>query len=179
LSSTIPSSIGVRFVGTGLWDDDDADLVVHTDASLKFALSFVYGSSGFVYKLKLDETSPKVDIFFLELVAILSAVHHVASFEHPPRRLLIYTDSLDAVGVFNSLRASESVHNGPLLGVASVILRSGIDLRVRHIDGKLNIRADLLSRLLFDIYSSKFPSDRVRLFSPPRELLPARWRASF
>lgn len=68
---------------------------------------------------------------------------------------------------------------GPLLGVASIILESGIDLRMCHIDGKLNIRADVLSRLLFEKYGLKFPSDRVRQFSPPRELLPARWGESF
>ena len=59
---------------------------------------------------------------------ILSAVHHAALFPHPPRRLLVWTDSLDAVGVFNSLHAAEAIHNGPLLRVADVILHSGIDL---------------------------------------------------
>lgn len=48
LIDTIPKSVGVRFVDTDVWNDIDADLVVHTDASLKHALSFVYGSSGFV-----------------------------------------------------------------------------------------------------------------------------------
>jgi hypothetical protein len=83
------------------------------------------------------------------------------------------------VAVFNSLRTNETIHNGPLLGVASVILRTGIDLRVRHIEGKYNIRPDLLSRLLLEEFASKFPSYRVRLFDPPRDLLPARWRECF
>jgi hypothetical protein len=120
-----------------------------------------------------------INIFFLELVAILSAIHHVASFPKPPHKLLIYTDSLDSVSVFNTLRANESLHNAPLLAVAGIILESGIDLRVRHIPGKLNIRADLLSRLPLDEYKIRFPADPVRLFSPPRDLLPARWRACF
>ena len=179
LASVIPRSIGVRFVDMGLWHDRDADMVVWTDASLRHALSFVYAGNGFVYQLAEAPPDRKVDIFFLELVAILSAVHHCGSLPSPPKRLLIYTDSLDAVGSLNSLRASESLHNGPLLAIAGIILDTGIDLRVRHIEGKTNIRADLLSRLLFEDYSLRFPSDRVRTFIPPRELLPARWRECF
>jgi hypothetical protein len=179
LASIIPRSIGVRFVDSGRWDDSEADLIIWTDASLRLALSFVYGSNAFLYQLRECPSDMKIDIFFLELVAIMSAIHHVASFALPPKRLLIFTDSLDAVAVFNSLRANETIHNGPLLGVASVILSTGIDLRVRHIEGKQNIRPDLLSRLLLEEFTSKFPSYRVRLFDPPRDLLPARWRECF
>jgi hypothetical protein len=180
LKSIIPRSIGIRFDDSGLWRSHDADLVMWTDATLKTALSFVYANHGFIYPIRHPtENTEKIDIFFLELVAILSAIHHAASFLHPPRRLLLWTDSLDAVHVLNSLHTSEIVHNAPLLGIAEVILNSGIDLRVRHIEGKLNIRADMLSRLLLDDYHSRFPADRVHYFTPPRELLPARWRACF
>jgi len=71
------------------------------------------------------------------------------------------------------------MHNGVLLGVTQVILCSGIDLHVRHIEGKQNIKADLLSHLLFDEFHQKFPSIRIRLFDPPRDLLLAQWRKSF
>ena len=145
LASIIPRSIGVRFVDSGRWGDSEADLIVWTDASLRLALAFVYGNNGFLYQLWECPSDTKIDIFFLELVAIMSAIHHVALFGLPPKRLLIFTDSLDAVAVFNSLHANETIHNGPLLGVASVILRTAIDLRVCHIEGKQNIRADLLS----------------------------------
>jgi hypothetical protein len=46
-----------------------------------------------------------------------------------------------------------------------------MDLRVRFIEGKKNVRADMLSRLLLDEYQSKFSADRVESFTPPRELL--------
>lgn len=179
LTSIIPQSIGIKFVDSGAWNDSDADLVMWTDASLRLALSFVYHTTGFVYQIQSPPTDTKIDIFFLELVAIMSAVHHIATFPSPPKRLLIFTDSLDSVSVFNSLHTSESIHNAPLLGVASLILRTGIDLRVRHIEGKNNIRADLLSRLLFNDFSLQFPSNRVCRFDPPRDLLPTRWRKCF
>ena len=113
-----------------------------------------------------------MDIFFLELVAIFSAIYHIASnLSKPPHRLLLFTDSLDSVGVLNSLSATQPMHNGVLLGIAEVILRSHLDLRVRHIEGKLNIKADLLSHLLLDNFACQFPDTRIRLFDPPHDLL--------
>ena len=179
LASIIPGSIGVRLVDAGLWRVEDADMVMWTDASLRLGLSFVLAGNGFYYPLRERQANVTIDIFFLELVAILSAVHYAASLPHPPRKLVIFTDSLDSVGVFNSLRASQAIHNGPLLAVAGLMLNTGIDLRVLHIEGKKNLRADFLSRLLLAEYSRKFPSDRVRSFVPPRESLPARWRECF
>jgi hypothetical protein len=179
LALIIPGSIGVRFVDAGLWGIDDADMVMWTDASLRLGLSFVFAGNGFYYQLRECPADITIDIFFLELVAILSAVFYAASLPHPPQRLLIFTDSLDSVGVFNSLRTSTAIHNSPLLAVAGLILNTGIDLRVLHIEGKKNLRADFLSRLLLAEYARKFPSDHVRSFAPPRELLPARWRECF
>ena len=80
---------------------------------------------------------------------------------------------MDSVAVFNSLSASQSSHNAILLAIADIVLRTGIDVRVRHIPGVDNIKADLLSRLLFVDFSKQFPSYRVRTFQPPRELVPA------
>ena len=171
LKSVIPRSISIHFTDVGLWKDNEADLVLWSDASLRTALSFVYANQGFIYPIQ--PPSEKIDIFFLELIAILSRIHHVASLQQPPRQLLLWTDSLNSVDVLNSLHATETLHNGPLLAIAKVIFNSGLDIRVCHIDGKKNIRADMLSRLLLDDYHCKFPADCIRYFIPPQELLPA------
>jgi hypothetical protein len=179
LSSVIHDCIGVRFVDATTWHNSEADMIVWTDASLRTGLSFVYSNYGFAYQLKECPSTVKIDIFFLEPVAILCAVHHAATLRNPPRRLLIWSDSLDSVSVLASLAARESIHNGVVLAIAQIVLTSGIDLRVHHIAGKKNIRADLLSRFLLEDFRREFPSVRVRLFTPPRELLPARWRECF
>jgi hypothetical protein len=179
LRSVIPSSIGIRFTDSGMWSDHEADMVMWTDASLRNALAFVYSNKGFLYPIQPPPAGSKVDIFFLELLAIASAVHHAGSLTCPPRHILIWTDSLDSVAVLNSLHTAESLHNAPLLVISDIILRTGMDLRVRFIEGKKNIRADMLSRLLVDEYHSNFPADCVERFTPPRELLPARWRECF
>jgi hypothetical protein len=59
LIDIIPAAIGVRFIDTGLWNNSVADMVVWTDASLKFALSFVYAGNGFVYQLNPSASEPK------------------------------------------------------------------------------------------------------------------------
>jgi hypothetical protein len=55
-----------------------------TDASLHNALAFVYSNEGFLYPIKTPSTDVKVDIFFLELLAIASAIHHAGSLAQPP-----------------------------------------------------------------------------------------------
>ena len=122
---------------------------------------------------------PQPDIFFFEELAVASALHHVASLSRPPKRVLVFCDNLDTVYAFSTLRVSQSIHNAPLLAAAAIMSTSGIDVRVRHIAGEANVRADMLSRLLLDEYHSSFPADRVRTFEPPRALMPTRWQAAF
>jgi hypothetical protein len=179
LTEVIPKAIGVHFVGTTHWDDQEADFVLWTDASLHIGLAFVYAGHGFAYAISPSKTKEKIDIFFLELVAILSAVHHIALFLHPPKKVLLWTDSLNSVAAYSSLCTSESIHNSILLALAGVLLETGMDLQIQHIAGKDNIRADLLSRLMIEEFNLRFPSQCICLFSPPRDLLPAQWRKCF
>jgi hypothetical protein len=83
LKCIIPCSIGIQFTDSRLWSDSDADLVLWTDASLMTALAFVYANQGFIYPISSNTASKStchVDVFFLELMAILLGIHHVASF---------------------------------------------------------------------------------------------------
>ncbi|KAE9403286.1 hypothetical protein BT96DRAFT_801590, partial [Gymnopus androsaceus JB14] len=166
-SDLLQNAIGIRFVDSQTWEDSMADFVGWTDAS-NTGLSFVYAGNGFCYQLHSTEGKTPVDIFFRELLAILSLLHHIASKPTPPRHILIHSDSLDSVEVPNSLSAREQSHNAILLAISAIVLKTGVDLRVRHIAGKKNIKADLLSRLLIEDYKLQFPSDCVRLFEPPR-----------
>ena len=179
LVDIIPRAVGVHFVNATHWDDQEADFVLWSDASLHLGLAFVYAGHGFTYSISPSNTKEKIDIFFLELVAILSAVHHAALFSCPPKKLLLWTDSLDSVAAYSSLRASESLHIAVLLTLAGILLETGMDLRICHIAGKENTRANLLSWLMIDKFHHRFPSESVCLFSPPRELLLARWREYF
>lgn len=139
LHAIIPKSIGIRFIDADLWNDCNADFVVWTDASLT-ALAFIYAGNAFIYPLNKPSNSQiKIDIFFLELFAILSAIFHIASFDKPPQRVLLWTYSLDSVAVLNCLCAKQPIHNAPLLAIANIILRSGINLHLRHLTSKENL----------------------------------------
>jgi hypothetical protein len=109
----------------------------------------------------------------------MSTIHHAGSLSQPLHRFLIWTDSLDAVGVLNSLYTTKSLHNAPLLGIAQIILWTRMDLQVWHIEDKKNICADMLSRLLLDEYQRKFPADCIHFFSSPRDLLATQWSMCF
>ncbi|KAG7442291.1 uncharacterized protein BT62DRAFT_906245 [Guyanagaster necrorhizus] len=113
-----------------------------------------------------------IDIFFLELVAILSTIQYAVCLLKLPQHLLLFTDSLNSVTAFNFLSVSELLHNVLLLRAADLILRSGINIYVQHIDRKENIWVDMLSCLL-DEYHHKFTADHVCIFTSLRDLLPA------
>ena len=75
----------------------------------------------------------------------------------------MWTDSLDSVAAYSALRAAESEHNSILLALAGILLETGIDLRICHIPGKDNIKADLLSHLMIDEFYCRFPSESVTI----------------
>lgn len=86
-------------------------------------MSFVFHQSAFVYEFPSDTSqTDRPDILFFEMFAIVSALAHFTSFSTPPRRILFYSDSLDSVSLFDSLHASDSQHNAPLLAAASIAI---------------------------------------------------------
>lgn len=173
LHDILPKLISVHFTDTGWWLDHQADMHIWTDAILFSAILFVYNNNTFVYQIQPSlSISKKLDIFFFEELAILSMIHHAATFSYSPSHLLIYCNNLDTIYAFNSLSVSESIHNALLLATAQIILTSEIDVHVWHINGKDNIQADMTSHLMLKDYAREYPHNRIRSFSPLCELLP-------
>ncbi|KIJ36430.1 hypothetical protein M422DRAFT_179365, partial [Sphaerobolus stellatus SS14] len=81
-------------------------------------------------------------------------------------RLLVYSDSLDFVEMFHSLRAREG-YNELLLFVTALLIDNRISLRVCHVAGVNNPVADALSRALFDLAPQLVPGISIGHFSPP------------
>ncbi|KAF5335864.1 hypothetical protein D9758_016688 [Tetrapyrgos nigripes] len=132
--SILPSAIGVKFFDEGTWRDEEADMIFWTDSSLTIALSFVFAGHGYVYEIRPPPSTVKIDIFFLELIAILSAIDFAVSRPSPPKQILIWSDSLNSVSAFDSLGTSEHIHTCVMLAVAGLIIRSGIDVRAHAIE---------------------------------------------
>ncbi|KIJ43641.1 hypothetical protein M422DRAFT_83286, partial [Sphaerobolus stellatus SS14] len=106
------------------------------------------------------------NIFFYEAMTIASAVAWAAELSPPPRRLLVYSDSLDSVEMFHSLRVREG-YNELLLFVAGLLIDNRISLRVCHVAGVNDPVADALSRALFDLARQLVPGIIIGHFSPP------------
>ena len=87
---------------------------------------------GFCASVPNDSITPT--IFFYEALAIASAVLWASGLEPRIKWLLIYTDSLNCVDMFNTLSAKEG-YNNILLFVVRILMSSKISLRVFHIPG--------------------------------------------
>jgi hypothetical protein len=89
------------------WQPDDVDLVFYTDASgtgLGFWCPFLW--KGYVSGCPpLPDDLPDGRTFWYEALTVVSALHHAVSTASPPSRLLIFTDNLNTVQIFESLRA--------------------------------------------------------------------------
>ncbi|KIJ99241.1 hypothetical protein K443DRAFT_102612, partial [Laccaria amethystina LaAM-08-1] len=94
----------------------------------------------------------------------MSAIHHIASFASPPRRLLIHTDSLDSVAI---IRGSKKIRADPVcrkLPLCPAHLQTF--LIIAHGSGSYGdlLFATILSCLFYVVFTSSVQSG----FLPPK-----------
>ena len=172
---------GVSILDAEEWAPQQADLVIYCDASTgskgqgKPGLGFwvpsrevgFYADGTVPYPPNLAVNKETGSIFYLEALSVLSAIFWVERLTNHPRKLLIYTDSMNTVDMFNSMRADPG-YNTILMEAVEILLDTGISLRVFHIPGEENIVADALSRGLFDILRAQQPRLNIAHFQPPQ-----------
>ena len=86
------------------WDCSDANLTVYSDASLT-GLGFMAPSKLMGFCTSIPNNKPVSTIFYFEALAIVLAILWASGLAPPIQCLLIYTDSLNCVNMFNSLNA--------------------------------------------------------------------------
>ena len=125
------------------WVQLDANLIIYSDMSIS-GLGFTAPSKliGFCTSVLNNSLTPT--IFFYEALAITFAVLWVSGLEPHIKWVLIYTDSLNCVDVFNMLSTKEG-YNNILLFIVCILMSSKISLCMFHIPGPNNIIADALS----------------------------------
>ena len=123
LSGYIPSAPPLRILSPISWDLREArsaglhQLEVFTDVS-PLGLAYYFLSLALTYHALLPHNPPSDTIFWFEALAICLAIHHMAdvwatNFSPKLNRLLVSTDSMNSVHMFNSCHAKPSYN--PLL----------------------------------------------------------------
>jgi len=144
---------------------NSTDLVLFCDALLtRLGFWAPSLSQGFCHSLHSASTGG--NILWFEALAVASAIEFAASLASRPSRLAVFTDSLDTVQMFDSLRAS-SIYNPILLSTCALLMSHSMDLRVFHIAGDRNVVADALSRGLVHVAMLAQPRLRLSSFQPP------------
>jgi hypothetical protein len=154
-----------------IWGQNDADLTIFCDASLE-GLGFYVPALNAAFYSPLSNQPPLLHIFFYEALCVVSALAFAVGLRPPPRRLLIFSDSMNMVDMFHSLRAHAS-YNHLLLFAVRLLLPQTTSLRVFHIPGSDNAIADAVSRGLFYIASTLHPALCIAHFKPPQDVMGA------
>jgi len=150
---------------------DDDVVVAYTDAS-SAGLGIWIPHDNFACQCPLPTSPPNDTIFFFEALAVCSAIHCVADMAWTPAKLLVYSDNMNTVAIFNSLRAGPS-YNPILLSAVDILLKYRFDLRVEHVPGPENVIADSLSRFQNERVLLHAPDVDICTFEPPRDALGA------
>jgi len=167
----IEASDGVHLLRSANWDLSSADVIVYCDACLD-GMGFWYLSSllGFYSPTPLDALD--FPIFYFEALCVLCALQDVSSRVNCRSRVIIYTDNLNTVQIFNTLGCLPS-YNHILRRSVDLLLSTGIDLRVLHVPGEQNSVADALSRCNFEKALFLASGLKISPFQPPRWTLGA------
>ena len=161
----IKNSDGVHLWKSLSWDPASADFVIYCDACPE-GMGFWYPVSKDGYYAPTPVNVPTDVIFYFEALCVLSAIVNVQSRASRGAKILIYTDNLNTVDIFRSLRCLPQ-YNHLLKQAVDVLLRHDYSLRVLHVTGDQNTVADALSRVQFSVALGLNPDLKLYTFHPP------------
>jgi hypothetical protein len=168
--------------GVWLFEGMDWNPYTETDFTI-FCDACLEGMGFWIPELRLGFYSPtphnvslKGLIFFFEALCVVSAIHWYCHTMRADRtltrrlRLTVFTDNLNTVDIFDSLKASPP-YNVLLRSAVDLLLAFDVDLRVRHVHGEDNAVADAISRHQFIRARLLVPHIFIQPFLPPRDAL--------
>jgi len=166
---TLALILPVHLLDSLSWAPTDATTTIYCDAC-PTGMGFWIPSCNQGYVASPPLEAPKL-IFYLEELCVLSALQWACQHGPPQGRIVLYTDNLNSVDIFSSLRCQPAFN---WMLKASVTLRLSIKalLRVLHVPGEQNEVADALSRDDFDHARSLSPGIQIGHFVPACESRP-------
>jgi len=105
-------------------------------------------------------------IYYVEALCVLAAITHCCSIMSPGQKLLVYTDNMNVVDIFSSLRCRPEFNN-ILKDAISTRVNADVDMRVLHVAGDMNGIADAISRADFNRARTLAPNISFHDFSAP------------
>jgi len=126
LADTIDSFNSIHILDSIEWGQYDTDLTIYCDVSLT-GLGFVIPSRKLGFTSTVPPISKLTMIFYYEALAITSAVLWASGITPSIHCLLIYSDSLNCMEMFNSLHAQDG-YNDILLFTVCILISTGISL---------------------------------------------------
>jgi hypothetical protein len=158
------NSLGVKLLSSVSWNVDDADEVVFCDACLQ-GMAFWFPNHRRGFYSPVPPSLLGKTIFFYEAVAATSAIDNLRE-RRRDLKIILHTDSLNTVDIFNSLRCL-STFNPLLLFCVDTCISNKFDLRVLHVPGVENEVADAISRRNFEKALKLVPDLQISFFQPP------------
>jgi hypothetical protein len=181
LLSHMDCSDGVHLLNSISWPVADADTTIFCDAC-RTGMGFWYPELQLGFFCPVDFPIPaalttsiegSTPIFFLEALCVASAIHQIPESCLDTHTAVIYTDNMNSVDMFNSLRALPA-YNPLLTSTVDKIISHSFDIRVLHIEGEKNTVADAISRGNFDVAKSLVSGGLTIIdFTPPQDALGA------
>ena len=135
-------------------------------------LAFYIPSYNSAFFSPISQQPPQFHIFFYEALSVISALAFCVGLQPLLHRLLIYSDSMNTVDIFHSLKVYDE-YNHLLLFAIRLLLPQTTSLIVFHIAGTENTAADAVSCGLFHIASAIHPDLRFHNFKPPQDAMGA------
>lgn len=174
LADMLEITKGIHVLRTISWSPSQTDITLYCDACLT-GMGFWCPSKQQAFiadTSSAPQTCSDDTIFWFEALTVLAALHWAAALPLKPKRITIFTDNLNTVQMFDSLR-SHSPYDLILLDAVRIMISAEVDIRVCHIAGTANIVADALSRGLLSLATQHMPKLRIASFTPPRVTLGA------
>ena len=130
-------------------------------------LGFFFEDSNKGFQCSVPQQPPKDTIFYFEALAVVSALDAATRLTPVPSRLLVFSDNMNTVNIFHSLRCLPP-YNSLLKFTVSILIKYEISLQVLHVPGVHNSIADSLSRFDNAKAIGLCPHMSISNFQPPR-----------
>ena len=122
----IENSSGVHLLQSANWDPCLADITAYCDACPE-GMSFWYPSSALAFHSPTPKDYLVFVIFHFEALCVFCALCDIANWVQANSRVVIYTDNLNTVQMFNSLACLPD-YNQLLWQSMDILLTHGFDL---------------------------------------------------